>query len=121
MSQIVSGFIEVALGPMERMVVLLEQANGASEEALADVADSLAKAERQLLPGLTAAVDQANLFLGELEAAVGPGEGSEAADAGAPTARTRRTDRAGKQLTTPVPVTRGSGRPKGTKGGMSHG
>lgn len=112
MSEIVSGFIEVALGPMERMVVLMEQANDAPEEARVAVAAAVAQAERELLPGMTAMVAQNDMFLGALESAVGVSDaGLAPAPSGAALPHTAAPARASRKRSTPGSVIRGLGHP----------
>jgi hypothetical protein len=113
MSQIVTGFLEVAVPPMERMVVLMEQANAAPEEAKAGLASSLARAEARILPSLLNAIDQSDMFVAEEAKKLLGGEQRRPA---------RSVGRAAqKPLTTPVPVTRGSGPSKAAKRGGKHG
>lgn len=113
MSQIVTGFLDVAVPPMERMVLLMEQANAAPEEARAGLAASLARAEARVLPGLVKAVDQVDMFVAGEIAAIEqrslPRSGGRAAQ--------EAPKRGVKRSVTPVPVTRGSGPGKrATKG-----
>lgn len=113
MSQIVAGFVELAIPSLERVVVVLERAKAAPEEVRAGLSAALDRADRQLIPALTSALDQTDLFLADALQASAP---QPAADASAPRpARGRR--KAAARPSTPVPVTRGSGGPaKGGKG-----
>ena len=113
MSSLVSQFLELALPSMERLVVVLEQARAAPEEARAGLAAAIERADRTLLPALTAAVDQRDMFLDSLDVAGRPpGPAAQRPDQAAAPPR-----KAQKRGSTPVPVTRGSGRTdKGRKG-----
>jgi hypothetical protein len=107
MSAIVTDFLDVAVPPMERMVVVLEQANSLPAKTKEGLRGSILRAEAKLLPAVAALADQNDLFLAEVLRDV------EAAGEGAPQAHRRRT---AKALTAPVPVTRGSGPRKVAKG-----
>jgi hypothetical protein len=114
MSALVTQFVDLAVPSMERLVVVLERARAAPEETRAGLAAAIDRAERNLMPALQAAVDQRDLFLADLESKTG----REAAAAGAPAQRGRRASRAGGgKGSTPVPVTRGSGRHTGGSAG----
>lgn len=112
MSSIVTEFLEVAVPPMERMVVVLEQAKALPAETKEGVRGSILRAEAKVLTAVAAFTDQTNSFLSEVlvstlaDAAGGALHGSEMVP---------------KVLTTPVPVTRGSGRPKRRLGVPSKG
>src|SRR6187401_2736336 len=59
MSQIVAGFVDLALPSLERLVVVLEQARAAPKEVRTGLVATFERAERDLLPTLMAALDQA--------------------------------------------------------------
>jgi len=113
MSEIVTGFVDLAVPSLERVVVVLEQARKAPKEAHAGLAAAVERAERQLLPAMQAALDQQDLFLSDVSAATRPQDrvgGLRAAQRPAPADPLRKAladARAPKA--TPVPVTRGSG------------
>jgi hypothetical protein len=115
MSEIVAGFVDMAIPSLERVVIVLERAKAAPEEARAGIAAAIERADRTLMPVLQSAVDQHDLFLFEAMARTTP---SAAPDAERPAKAGRRRSGAGS---TPVPVTRGSGGPrkarKGVRGG----
>lgn len=98
MSALVTDFLDVAVPPMERMVVILEQAKAAPVETKERLRASLLKAEAELLPAVTALAGQNDLFLADMVAA------SKAAGAGDAQRRTERTVLGGS---TPVPVNTG--------------
>ena len=110
MSSIVTGFLEVAVPPMERMVVLMEQALAAPEEARAGLAASLAEAEKRILPDLVHAIGQADMFVVEATKDV---------KRAAPRSGAERPRGAPGALPTPVAVTRGSGPRKGAPAGKA--
>jgi len=106
MSEIVGGFLDVCVPAMERMVVVLERAKAAPEEARVGLAAAVARAEERLLPALTEALDQQDLFLVD---AVESMKATPAAASGR-AGRARAVPVAG--VRTPGLVTRGSGRVK---------
>lgn len=111
MSSSVTGLLDVALPALERMVVVMEAAKAAPEQTMQEVGDMVARAEARVLPAIAALVDQSDLFLAqELERHRGRAAGGAAARIAAPVGGS-----------TPVPVTRGSGRQKGRKSGVKHG
>ncbi len=66
MSRVVTQFLDVAIAPMERMVVVLEQAKRLPNETKEAVRASMLRAEAKVLPGVIAAVlEQNDLFLAE--------------------------------------------------------
>lgn len=69
MSALVSQFVEVSLPSLERLVVVLERARSAPEEARAGLAAAVERAERTLLPALMNAQDMGDMFLGDVESA----------------------------------------------------
>ena len=105
MSQIVSGFVEMAIPSLERVVAIMERAKAAPEEFRAGLRASIDRADRTLVPALEQAIGQADMFL-----------------AGAVASAASAVSEGGS---TPVPVTRGSGRPKravrGRKAGVVNG
>jgi hypothetical protein len=103
MSAIVTNFLDVAVPPMERMVVIMEQAKAIPDEAKESLRGAILRAEAQVLPAAAAVIDQADLFLADALSIA-----REAVPRGA---ATHRAERSPEALTTPVPVTRGSGRP----------
>lgn len=110
MSSLVTEFLDVAVPPMERMVVVLEQAAAMPHQTREELRASVERAEAKLLPALVAAAEQTDLFLAEAAKAVRSGRAQPAQRAarGAP-----------KGEVTPVAVTRGSGSRKRTqKGGV---
>ena len=106
MSRVVTQFLDVAVAPMERMVVVLEQAKAMPKETTEAVRASILRAEAKLLPQVMASVvEQNDLFLAEWAK---PEAGAERPrPQGAPTAR--------KGTSAPVAVTRGSGPRKAAK------
>ena len=138
MSQIVAGFVDLAVPSLERLVVVLERARAAPQEVRAGLAAALERADRQLMPALVNGIDQADLFLADaLQATAPPPAPGAPAPAAGVRWRCRGCDmvlelpkrpgacpacgrRAWGQeaASTPVPVTRGSGRSgAGRKGG----
>ena len=110
MSAIVTGFLDVALPPMERMVVVMEAAKAAPLQTEDEVRSMVLRAEAKLLPTLERLIDQSDLFLGEeLTRHRSRAGGGVAAPGPGP-----------KALSTPVPVTRGLGRRKRATKGKSH-
>lgn len=113
MSALVAQFVTVSLPSLERLVVVLERAASAPEEARAGLAAAVERAERTLLPALMKAQDMGDLFLSEVDYAT-----TTRAALPAPAQR----GRAASLAPAPVPkdprlVTRGSGGPqKGRKG-----
>lgn len=103
MSEIVCGFVDLALPSLERVVVLMQRAKEAPESVKAGVASAIERAESVMLPQLQLVLAQNDLFIGDIERAVGP----------APAAHASRAQRAAAQ--TPGLVTRGSGSPKRAK------
>ena len=65
MSQIVAGFVDLAVPSLERVVVVLERAKSAPKEARDGLAAAIDRAERQLLPALVNSQDQVDLFLAD--------------------------------------------------------
>jgi hypothetical protein len=118
MSSLVTQFVEVAVPSMERLVVVLERARTAPQEARAGIAAAVERAERELMPHLIAAAGQSDLCLGELERSL------PAADAAAERPRRPRAavpSEASEGGSTPVPVTRGSGGPRKARKGVHGG
>ena len=109
MSAIVTSFLDVAVPPMERMVVIMEQAKTLPAETMEEVRGSILRAEAKLLPSVMALIDQSDLFFSEVGEVTGPRE------AGA-----KRTELAARKALPPVPVTRGVGRTKQAKPGVNH-
>jgi hypothetical protein len=101
MSAIVAEFLDVALPPMERLVVVLEQAAAMPEATRQSVRASIGRAEAKLLPALAGGLAQMDFMIDataqEFERA-----------AKEPERRSRDGDGA-KRSRTPRPVTRGSG------------
>jgi uncharacterized protein (DUF1778 family) len=119
MSQIVANFVAAAVPSLERLVVVMERANTASEEVRSGLVASFDRAERQLMPVLVKALDQAEMFLGDVaEQAAAPRPDLSAQRTG----RARETaKKAPAAASTPVPVTRGSGGGKTLTRGKRHG
>jgi len=120
MSAIVAQFVDMALPSLERVVVVLERARSAPQEARAGLAAAVERAERAVMPALLAAVDQADLFLSEVsQEAAQTAQGGRAS--GRPATAAESPRRVPKGGPTPVPVTRGSGtgktRGKGVRSG----
>jgi hypothetical protein len=111
MSAAVTGFLDVALPALERMVVVMEAAKGMPQKARAELKASLDRAEAELLPAVAAVVDQSDMFLDEALTAARARNGAEV----------RGRSPRPKAVSTPVPVTRGSGRTKAAKKAVSHG
>lgn len=114
MSKIITDFLGVAVPPMERMASLIEQANQAPKNTLDELAASLARAESQIVGGLVKAQGEIDKVSSVLEDALSvpdkPRRGAQRAPQAAP-----------KGEPTPVPVTRGSGRTKTAKSGVTSG
>lgn len=121
MSQIVTGFVDLAVPSLVRVVAIMERAKAAPEEARAGLAAAIERADRDLIPRLVEAAGQGDMFLAQMQA-----------DLSAPRAERRQAPARGagglpasggkRKGSTPVPVTRGSGAPKraqpgGVKGG----
>lgn len=106
MSKIVAGFVDMAVPSLERVVLVLERAKTAPSEVRAGLAASIARADEHLIPALLDHIDQADMFLGQLEKDSGSGrvEPGGIADRGG---QPRRPGKA-----TPALVTRGSGHGK---------
>lgn len=120
MSAIVSQFVDMALPSLERVVVLLERARAAPQEARAGLAAAVERAERTVMPALLAAVDQADLFLADVsEQAAQTTQGGRAS--GRPAAAVDAPRRRPEGGSTPVPVTRGSGTGKTLRKGVRSG
>lgn len=113
MSALIVQFVEVAAPSMERLVVVLERARAAPEEARAGLAAAVERAERDLLPALMEAQKQADFFLGDIEGAKTPPAAAAAQRKRAPVAPRGRS--------TPVLVTRGSGTGKTRRKGRDRG
>lgn len=124
MSTLITQLLDVALPSLERVVVVLERAAAAPQEARAGLAAALDRAEREALPALMNAIDQRDLFLADLDAMTGSGDPlrrelldlSAAAAAGVQAqpgrqlaAPAKKAKKGRKGVSTPVPVTRGSG------------
>lgn len=112
MSQIVAGFVDLAVPSLERVVAVLERAKAAPAEARAGLAAAIERAERDVIPDLQAAVGQWDMFLSEAAA------GGTAADAERPPPGRQK---AAEARSTPVPVTRGSGGPRKVRKGVQGG
>lgn len=105
MSEIVAGFVDLAVPSLERVVVVLERARAAPEEVRVGLRAALDRAERDLIPTMNSTLDQADMFLAQIEARVEPKGPKARAAAGSPPA----VGTGPKRVLTPVPVTRGSG------------
>lgn len=104
MSEIVAGFVDLAVPSLERVVVVLERARSAPEEVRTGLRSAVERAERDLMPQLLQSLDQVELFMGQVEqATVPPPQKAPSA------ARRSPPPAARKRSGTPVPVTRGSG------------
>lgn len=119
MSSIVAQYVELAVPSLERVVVVLEQARAAPAEARAGLTAAIERAERDLMPAIQAAMRQGDLFLGDVAKASAPAGDAQAEPGrrqaeGEPKPARRRSGRG----STPVPVTRGSGRPSGVRRGQ---
>lgn len=116
MSQIVSGFVELAIPSLERVVLVLERAKAAPQEVRAGLVAALDRADRVLMPALQAGLDQTDLFLSDLALQSGAAAPSMAAvrpSRGRGTAKPAGVSGKGSEaVSTPVPVTRGSGSPR---------
>jgi hypothetical protein len=110
MSSLVAQFVTVSLPSLERLVVVLERAAAAPQEARAGLAAAVERAERTLLPALMQAQDMGDLFLSDIS------EASTRVEVPAPAQRGRAVTPASKPKD-PRLVTRGSGgTTKGRKG-----
>lgn len=96
MSQILAGFVELAIPSLERVVVVLERARSAPQEVRAGLAAAFERADMDLIPQLEAMQKQGEMFLDRAASVA-----TEVAAVGARKPRRKRS--------TPVPVTRGSG------------
>lgn len=102
MSEIVSGFVDLAVPSLERVVSVLERAKAAPAEARVGLAAAIERAERDVMPSMQAALGQLDMFLADATAVV------TRTDLGRPSPVPRKGSGGGA---TPVPVTRGSGAP----------
>lgn len=119
MSRVITDFLLVAEGQMERAVVILEAAAGASDQAREGVRRTLQRAESALVPALLQALEQQQLDLSAAAEDSGLSESELLEESvrsrlaggrrGAPAA-------GGRRASPPVPVTRGVGTPKQAKG-----
>ena len=116
MSALVAQFVTVALPSLERLVVVLERARTAPQEARAGLAAAIERAERKLLPALKDAQDMGDLFLFDLEAVPKSGATGALAQPGRQPASA--LDRRQKD---PRLVTRGSGGAKQAGKGRERG
>lgn len=106
MSALVTDFLDLAVPPMERMVVVLEQAAGMSSKTKEGMQAAILRAEANLLPALVAASEQGDIFITDLANQLRPPP-SRSAQRGA-----RGASGVVSGLSTPVPLTGGSGHPK---------
>lgn len=114
MSALVAQFVTVALPSLERLVVVLERAAVAPEEARAGLLAAVERAERTLLPALMNAQDMGDLFLSDVAVSVGP--------AVPPAARAQRARSEAPPVSSdPRLVTRGSGGYKSVRKGVKRG
>lgn len=117
MSSLVAQFVDVSLPSLERLVVVLERAKAAPEEARAGLAAAVERAERTLLPALMQAQDMGDLFLADIEHGsmrkATPAPAAQRGRAAAPAPAPKRRD--------PRLVTRGSGGPQKGRKGVSRG
>lgn len=114
MSALVAQFVTVALPSLERLVVVLERAAAAPEEARAGLLAAVERAERTLLPALMNAQDMGDLFLSDVAVAAGP--------AVPPAARAQRARSEVPPVSSdPRLVTRGSGGYKSVRKGVKRG
>ena len=116
MSSLVAQFVTVALPSLERLVVVLERARTAPEEARAGLAAAIERAERQLLPALVNAQEMGDLFLLDLEAVPKAGATGGLAQPGRSPASAPVRSRKDPRL-----VTRGSGGAKQAGKGRARG
>lgn len=104
MSGTITEFLDVALPPMERLVVVLEQAAAMPEATRQVVRDSIGRAEAKLLPALAGSLAQMDFLI--------EATGREFERAAKEPERRSRDGDGAKRSGTPGPVTRGSGLPK---------
>ena len=116
MSSFVSEYVNLALPSLERLVVVLERANSAPEEARAGLAAAIERAERTVLPAIAQAQDMGDLFLGDLASAMEPP--ARSVTAAVPPARAGKV---AARAEDPRLVTRGSGGPKRAGKGVKRG
>ncbi len=111
MSEIVAGFVDLAVPSLERVVVILERAKAAPEEVRSGLSAAIDRADRVLMPAIQSALDQADLFISDATLATVREPDAQAAP---PPARPAPGGAKAGALegSTPVPVTRGSGRGK---------
>jgi len=124
MSKVITDFLLVAEGQMQRAVVILEAAAGASDQARQGVRRTLERAESALVPALLQAIEQQQLELDELshESGLDPAEIREhLADARLADSGRGRVAGANRAPSPPVPVTRGVGTPKRAKAKVQKG
>jgi len=110
MSGVIGDFLQVAEGPMERAVAILERAGQAQNEAKSAVQRSLSKAERSIVPVLLEGLAQQELALAEAGL-----DHEDLASALRAESGMRSKERAARRSSPPVPVTRGVGDPKKAK------
>ena len=116
MSALVAQFVDVSVPSLERMVVVLERAKSAPQEARAGLLAAVERAERTLLPALMQAQDMGDLFIADLD------HGSMRGATPAPAQRERAAAPASApKVEDPRLVTRGSGSPRKGRKGVSCG
>lgn len=124
MSEIVCGFVDLAVPSLERVVVLMQRAKDAPQEVKAGVSAAIDRAESVMLPQLQSLLAQNDLFIEDVGQALKRPAG--------PVTRAKRAAPVPVDAQTPGPVTRGSGlkkpaKPKGassaprTPKGVGHG
>lgn len=116
MSRVITDFLHVAEGQMERAVALLEAAAGASDKAREGVRRTLQRAESALVPALLQALDQQQLDLQTASDESGFSTlelREELVRSRTAAGRRGAPVKGGGRKSPPVPVTRGVGGPKG--------
>lgn len=118
MSRVITDFLHVAEGQMERAVAILEAAAGASDQAKEGVRRTLQRAESALVPALLEALEQQQLDLADIaeESGLTPGELlEEKVRSQAAAGRRGAPVKGAGRKSPPVPVTRGVGTPRKAK------
>lgn len=122
-SSIVGELLETSLPVFERVVAAMRAASTIQASAKAEIASGLERAQVKL-------EDQMGLMLGDMDATMRPlleaaekvtRRGAGGGAGGRALARTAAPAKAPNRLTTPVPLTGGSGHPKRAKGRGSKG
>jgi hypothetical protein len=109
MSKVITGILEPALPALGRMAAVMEAAKAAPDQVRSGIVAAIDRAESRLIPAAQLALDLAGDGLQAVETVAHAGVVS---DGQSPPAPTRRARKGHGGVSTPVPVTRGSGLPK---------